>query len=39
MQLSEDEIIQKTANVAGIVFEILYFHWNTILLAFHLDIT
>ena len=39
MELTEDEIIQKYGNDAGIAIEILYFHTNTNLHAFHADIT
>ena len=39
MELTKDEIIQKMGNFVGIVVEILYFHMNMNLLAFHADIT
>ena len=39
MELTEDEIIQKKPNVAGIVIETLYYHMNMNLLVLFVDIT
>ena len=39
MELTEDEIIQKAGNDAGIVIKILCFHMNRNGLAFHVVIT
>ena len=38
MELSEDEISLKMQNNAYIVIEIHYFHTNTNLLLYHVDI-
>ena len=39
MGLSEDEINEKMANTVAMVIQILYFHTNMNLRAFHADIT
>ena len=39
MELTEDEIIQKMPNIAGIVIETLYHHTNMNLLAAHVVTT
>ena len=39
MELTEDEIIKNMVKFEVIVIEILFFHMNTSLLAFHADIT
>ena len=39
MELTEDETIQKYANNMGIAIEILFYHTNMNLLAFHVVAT
>ena len=39
MELTEDKIIEKYENNKAIAIEILYFHMNMNLIAFHVDIT
>ena len=39
MSLSEDKIFEKMENFVDVALETFFFHMNTILLAFHVDIT
>ena len=38
MELTEDEIIEKYANIVDIVIKTHYYHTNMNLFAFHVDI-